>query len=66
MSTTLLQHFRVWTESHGIIEDSAYATLNEYRKSLAHDGGIYDAKNKGWIPYHRINYIQHVQHVEKP
>jgi hypothetical protein len=62
MITKTLQRFKVYVtkrhdDDHDTIEDDGYMTLADYVYSLQKAGGIYDAEGKGWVPYHRINYI---------
>jgi hypothetical protein len=65
MERQTLHEFEVYvTIKHDdsyMIEDSAYCDLGEYVAMLRKAGGIYDADHKGWVLYHRINYVQQVK-----
>jgi hypothetical protein len=59
-----LRHFDIWAirehEDYCVVNDAGYTTLKEYVHALKEAGGIYDPESKGWIPYHRINYVKEV------
>jgi len=57
-----LLNFKVWaTRKHDdacVIDDAGYLTLGDYVAELQLRGGIYDSKGRGWIPWHRISFIE--------